>query len=71
MVVYFDPRILINYFYISALNMASVGKVVTIDFLNKRSVVLIRDETFHQLAAKVSGNSNQTLKIECADNGHQ
>ena len=55
--------------------MATVSKVVTIDFLNKRSVVLIRDETFRQLAAKVSGavinNSNQTLKIECSDNGHQ
>jgi len=48
--------------------MASVGKVVTIDLLIERSVVLIRDETFHQLAVKVSGNvinnNNQTLKME-------
>lgn len=49
--------------------MAAISRVVSVDYMQKRSLILIRDETFGELATKVSGDPNAKFAIECSENG--
>ena len=49
--------------------MASASRVISVDYNQKHSLILIRDETFIALIAKVVGESSAKFTIECSENG--
>ena len=50
--------------------MATTGRVVSVDFMQKRSLILVRDETFVDIAAKF-GVSYANCIGECSETGKE